>query len=44
LSLHEDPSPEDVERLRREELEAQQAKRDEIELQRLQAMKLGQAA
>jgi twitching motility protein PilU len=44
LSLHEDPSPEEVERLRQEELEAQQAKRDALELERLQAMKLGQAA
>ena len=44
LALHEDPSPEEVEALRRKELQAQQAKRDELELQRLQAMKLGQAA
>ena len=39
LSLHEDPSPEEVETIRREELRKQQIKRDELELARLQAAK-----
>ncbi|GAA4858693.1 PilT/PilU family type 4a pilus ATPase [Luteimonas vadosa] len=39
LSLHEEPSPEKLEELRQEELRKQQAKRDEIELKRLQEAK-----
>mgnify|MGYP002776995060 CR=1 FL=1 len=39
LSLHQDPTPEEVEALRQEELRRQQAKRDELELARLQAAK-----
>ncbi len=39
LSLHEDPSPEEVEAIRRAELARQQEKRDQIELERLQAAK-----
>jgi twitching motility protein PilU len=39
LSLHEEPSPEELEALRREELRQQQLKRDQIELERLQAAK-----
>ncbi len=42
LSLQQDPSPQQVERLRAEELERQQDKRDTLELARLQAAKLGQ--
>ena len=39
LSLHEDPTPEEVEALRLEELRKQQAKREEIELAQMQAAK-----
>ena len=39
LSLHEEPSPEEVEAIRREELRKQQEKRDQLELERLQAAK-----
>src|SRR5687768_2647539 len=39
LSLHEEPSPEEVEAIRREELRKQQEKRDQIELERMQAAK-----
>ena len=39
LSLHQDPSPEEVEALRQEELRKQQARRDALELERLQAAK-----
>ena len=39
LSLHEDPSPEEVEAIRREELRKQQDRAQELELQRLQAAK-----
>ncbi|MND02587.1 hypothetical protein D3C83_220180 [compost metagenome] len=39
LSLHEEPSPEEVEAIRREELRKQQEKRDELELARMQAAK-----
>ena len=42
LSLHEDPSPEEVEAIRREELRRQQEKRDQLELERLQAAKATQ--
>lgn len=44
LSLHHDPSPAEVEKLRREELQAQQTRRDQLELQRLQAAKVARAA
>ncbi len=40
LSLHEEPSPEEVEAIRREELRKQQEKRDQLELERMQAAKL----
>jgi twitching motility protein PilU len=39
LTLHEEPSPEEVEAIRREELRKQQEKRDQLELERLQAAK-----
>jgi twitching motility protein PilU len=39
LSLHQEPTPEEVEALRQEELRKQQAKRDALELERLQAAK-----
>ena len=39
LSLHEEPSPEEVEAIRREELRRQQEKRDQLELERMQAAK-----
>ena len=42
LSLHEEPSPEEVEAIRREELRKQQEKRDQLELERLQAAKATQ--
>lgn len=42
LSLQQDPSPQQVERLRAEELQRQQDKRDTLELARLQAVKRGQ--
>ena len=44
LSLHEEPSPEEVEAIRREELRKQQEKRDQLELERLQAAKAAQGA
>ena len=37
LSLHQDPSPEEVEALRQDELRKQQDKRDRLELERLRA-------
>jgi twitching motility protein PilU len=37
LSLHEEPSPEEVEAIRQAELRKQQEKRDQLELARLQA-------
>ncbi len=37
LSLHQDPTPEEVESLRLEELRKQQEKRDELEMERLRA-------
>ncbi len=37
LSLHEEPTPEEVEAIRQQELRRQQEKRDQLELQRLQA-------
>jgi len=43
LSLHEDPSPEEVEALRQEELRKQQEKRDQMELERLRAARAGEA-
>ena len=43
LSLHDAPSPQEVEAIRREELRKQQEKRDELELARLQAAKQAQA-
>jgi twitching motility protein PilU len=44
LELHEAPTPEQVEAIRKEELRKQQAKREELELARLQAAKAqGQA-
>ena len=39
LSLHEEPSPEEVEAIRREELRKQQEKREQLELERMQAAK-----
>src|SRR5687767_4350116 len=39
LSLHEEPSDEELEAIRREELRKQQEKRDELELARMQAAK-----
>jgi len=39
LSLHEEPSSEEAEAIRREELRKQQEKRDQLELERLQAAK-----
>ncbi|WP_305037369.1 PilT/PilU family type 4a pilus ATPase [Lysobacter sp. CFH 32150] len=39
LSLHEEPSPEEVEAIRGEELRRQQEKRDQLELERMQAAK-----
>jgi twitching motility protein PilU len=39
LSLHQEPTPEEVEALRQEELRKQQEKRDALELERLQAAK-----
>jgi twitching motility protein PilU len=39
LSLHEEPSDEEVEAIRREELRKQQEKREQLELERLQAAK-----
>jgi twitching motility protein PilU len=39
LSLHQEPTPEEVEAIRQEELRKQQAKRDQLELERLQAAK-----
>jgi twitching motility protein PilU len=39
LSLHHDPTPEEVEAIRQEELRKQQEKRDALELERLQAAK-----
>lgn len=35
LSLHEDPTPHELETLRLDELRRQQEKRDELEMQRL---------
>ena len=43
LSLHDAPSPEQVEAIRREELRKQQEKREELELARLQAAKQAQS-
>ena len=37
LSLHQDPTPEEVEAIRQEELRKQQEKRDQLELDRLRA-------
>ena len=42
LSLHQDPTPEDVETMRLDELRRQQEKRDELEMQRLRTAKAGQ--
>ncbi|HEX5664798.1 MAG TPA: PilT/PilU family type 4a pilus ATPase [Xanthomonadaceae bacterium] len=39
LSLHEDPTPEEVEAIRREELRKQEERAQELELERLQAAK-----
>jgi twitching motility protein PilU len=39
LELHEAPTPEQVEAIRKEELRKQQEKREELELARLQAAK-----
>jgi twitching motility protein PilU len=39
LSLHEEPSAEEVEAIRREELRKQQEKRDQLELERMKAAK-----
>jgi twitching motility protein PilU len=39
LELHEAPTPEQVEAIRKEELRKQQEKRDELELARMQAAK-----
>lgn len=44
LSLDEAPTPEKVEAIRREELRKQQEKRDQMELERLQAAKAGASA
>ena len=44
LSLDEAPTPEEVEAIRREELRKQQEKRDQMELERLQAAKAGATA
>jgi twitching motility protein PilU len=43
LSLHDAPTPEQVEAIRREELRKQQEKREELELARLQAAKQAQS-
>jgi len=43
LELHDAPSKEEAEAIRREELRKQQEKRDELELARLQAAKQGQS-
>ena len=43
LSLHDAPTPEEVEAIRREELRKQQEKREELELARLQAAKQAQS-
>ena len=42
LSLHQDPTPEEVETLRLDELRKQQEKRDELELERLRAARPAQ--
>jgi twitching motility protein PilU len=39
LSLHEEPTPEEIEAIRQKELRSQQEKRDQLELKRLQAIK-----
>ncbi len=41
LSLHQDPTPEEVETMRLDELRKQQEKRDELEMERLRAAKAG---
>ena len=43
LSLHQEPTAEEVEALRQEELRKQQEKRDALELERLQAAKMSAA-
>jgi twitching motility protein PilU len=43
LSLHDAPTPEEVEAIRKEELRKQQEKREELELARLQAAKQAQS-
>jgi twitching motility protein PilU len=43
LSLHQDPTPEEVEALRQDELRKQQEKRDALELERLVAAKAAAA-
>ena len=44
LSLHQDPTPEEVETMRLDELREQQEKRDEFKMQRLRTAKAGQYA